>query len=164
MAAPVKTFVTTDKSACCSTSKRGLGYTAAMNARLRPLIALLLLLSFGLALPSVHGQQLMVHRDAAEPLSAQDHLSPQAPSSKLNSPAAPCHSAAVITANNPDANGCDQCGGDSCQCQLISLSPALTPLPPLCVKRCPIFNDVISATTPSRGQLCYPWRPPSNNA
>ncbi len=36
-----------------------------MNARLRSIIALLLVLSFGLALPAVHGQQLMIHMDAA---------------------------------------------------------------------------------------------------
>lgn len=122
-----------------------------MNARLRSIIALLLVLSFGLALPTVHGQQLMIHLDAATTVSPAK-------------PSPPCHAATDNEAQPHNSDGCSQCGDGDCQCQLISLSPPLA-IAQLCTPT-PAATSNIAAITeaPHLGQLRHPWRPPSINA
>lgn len=122
-----------------------------MNARLRSIIALLLVLSFGLALPAVHGQQLMVHMDA-----------PATPAAEQSSP--PCHATTDDEAQQRSSEGCDQCGDGDCQCQLITLSPAVTLPQPQSLTLAPELNPAAPPEAPSLGQLHHPWRPPSANA
>ncbi|MBQ1782462.1 MAG: hypothetical protein II007_02285 [Gammaproteobacteria bacterium] len=128
-----------------------------MNARLRSIIALLLVLSFGLALPAVHGQQLMIHTGNAVVAPASEQPTP------------PCHAASAAKASTDEAiaasnDGCGQCGDGDCQCQLITLSPVTTrsqsPSPTLT----PTLYIAKPAEALSLGQLRHPWRPPSSNA
>ena len=120
-----------------------------MNARLRSIIALLLVLSFGLALPAVHGQQLMIHSGSA--------------SAGVQQPAPPCHAASAPDTTS-DSDGCSQCGDGDCQCQLITLSPPAT-LPQLIAARPQAgTNPAPRPEAANLGQLRQPWRPPSSNA
>ncbi len=121
-----------------------------MNARLRSIIALLLVLSFGLALPAVHGQQLMIH-NALAPAGAEQ-------------PAPPCHATSAQDTTSNDNDGCGQCADGDCQCQLITLSPAVTLPQPLSPTLTPTLNAATPPEAPALGQLRHPWRPPSINA
>lgn len=127
-----------------------------MNARLRSIIALLLVLSFGLALPAVHGQQLMIHMDAATTPQPSEQ---QAGAQQIP----PCHGAAD-EATTISSDGCGQCGDGDCQCQLITLSPLATLPPPLNPLLTPALNASAPPKAPSLGQLRHPWRPPSTNS
>ena len=127
-----------------------------MNARLRSIIALLLVLSFGLALPAVHGQQLMIHMDAAATPQPSEQ---QAGAQQIP----PCHGAAD-EATTISSDGCSQCGDGDCQCQLITLSPLVTLPRPLGLTPAPALNSAAPPEAPSLGQLRHPWRPPSTNS
>lgn len=120
-----------------------------MNARLRSIIALLLVLSFGLALPAVHGQQLMIHQDGV--------------STSIEPPSAPCHAVTAAETAHNASDSCGQCPDGDCHCLLIALSvPVALPLTGA-IALPTGFDRQPTPTTPNLGQLRQPWRPPSSN-